>query len=95
MQVAEHIIAKPTTNQLDYVAVNIGIEESNGTYGAEGMIEDVLGSKSQVWAAEHDGGVEGLGYHGWRYIFHLPVGVMTRDRGVEGGALLSLRWRKC
>ena len=50
MQVAEHIIAKPTTNQLDYVAVNVGIGEINGTYGAEGMIENVLGSKSQVWA---------------------------------------------
>ena len=25
--------------------------------------------------------------------FHLLVGVMTRDRGVEGEALLSLRWR--
>ena len=35
VQVAEHLVAAPSVDQLDYVAVNTGTEDHNGPCGAE------------------------------------------------------------
>ena len=69
MQVAENLIDTPAANCLDDVAVNAGKEESHGTCAVEGRSGGFLDFKYQVWAAKHGSGLEGLGYHGWRYIF--------------------------
>ena len=48
IQVANHLIAAPATDQLDEVAFNADTEEHHGTCGAEVTSGDLLGFKSQV-----------------------------------------------
>ena len=79
VQVSNHIIAAPSANQLDDVDVGAGTEDRHGPCGAEWKSGDILGFESQVWAAEHDGGLDGLVYHGWCYV--LPSSCRNYDAG--------------
>ena len=75
----------PMSNQIDNFDVDACAEERHKTYITEGLGGDILGFKYQVWDPNPEGGPEDTGNRSWGHIFHLPFGVIMRDRAVEVG----------
>ena len=83
MQLAQYLIAVPVYNKLDDVAFDASTQKHHVTCVMEGMSKDILGFKSQVWAASHDGGIEDLEDNCEHYIF--PPSFRRHDAGQGGG----------
>ena len=69
VKVAEHLFTALEAYQLGCVAINIITKERHGTCGTEVSNVEILGFKAQVWSAELDGGLEGIGDHCGCYVF--------------------------
>ena len=58
VEVAEHFIAPPPTDQANSIGVNLGAKQSHGASGAKGSSRHVRSKETKFRAEEHDGELE-------------------------------------
>jgi hypothetical protein len=58
VEIAQHLVAPPTSQHSDGVGVNIGTKQRHGPSDSERLRTDISRCKSESWAKGHNGGAE-------------------------------------
>ena len=98
IEIPQHFVTPPASNEADYVIFDAGTEECHGACYPNGSCRDVFMCELQMgYREEFYGGLEvGRDHCGFTFVQH-PLGVLKRSREVFAGAFCCSRCvtRRC
>jgi len=87
VEVTEHAIGCPTTEQLDAIPVDVGIKEGHGTACSEGAGADIGGKEAVGGTMDRGGSLEELSDFGGCHFTPTIASTIGSKRGVWGGVM--------